>query len=155
MPPADVPHRVAALVKELRELKKQLAAEPRTGDVSADELLAEAADVGGVRVVVAEAPGADADEMRQLIDQTAQEGQPDRRALASREDGKVTLVAGISRDLQDRGLNAGKWIRGAAEVVGGRGGGKPDMAQAGGKDPEKLPEALDAARQTIALMLAR
>ncbi len=75
--------------------------------------------------------------------------------MASRADDKVTLVAGISRDLDDRGLNAGDWIKGAAEVVGGRGGGKPDMAQAGGKLPEKLPEALDAARQTIGKLLAK
>ncbi len=62
-------------------------------------------------------------------------------------------MAGISRDLQDRGLNAGEWIRAAAEVVGGRGGGKPDMAQAGGKHPEKLPEALQAAHAGIQSLL--
>ena len=67
----------------------------------------------------------------------------------------MTLVAGISRDLEADGLNAGAWIRSAAEVVGGRGGGKPDMAQAGGKHPEKLPDALEAARKSIEALLAK
>jgi alanyl-tRNA synthetase len=62
-------------------------------------------------------------------------------------------VAGISHDLQARGINAGAWIKGAAEVVGGSGGGKPDMAQAGGKHPEKLADALDAARRDIEKLL--
>ncbi len=154
VPPAEVPHRVAALVKELRELKKQSSA-TRGGDVSAEKLLAAAVDLAGVRTVVAETPGADANLMRQWIDQLRKQASPIAVCLASREDGKVTIVAGISRDLQERGLDAGKWIRGAAEVVGGRGGGKPDMAQAGGKHADKLPEALDEARKTIAMMLSR
>jgi alanyl-tRNA synthetase len=58
-------------------------------------------------------------------------------------------VAGISRDLESRGLSAGTWIRSAAEVVGGRGGGRADLAQAGGRHPEKLPEALAAAREAL------
>jgi alanyl-tRNA synthetase len=152
VPPAEVPHRVAALVKELRELKKQSSA-ARTGELSADKLLAESVERSGVRTVVAETPGADANQMRQLIDQLRKSSSPIAVLLASREDEKVTIVAGISRDLQQRGLDAGKWIRGAAEVVGGRGGGKPDMAQAGGKHPEKLPAALDEARKEIGTML--
>ena len=80
--------------------------------------------------------------MRQLIDQLRKKASPVAVLLASREDDKVTLIAGISRDLEERGLNAGDWIRSAAEVVGGSGGGRPDMAQAGGRHPEKLPEAL-------------
>jgi alanyl-tRNA synthetase len=74
--------------------------------------------------------------------------------LASAADGKVTVVAGLTRDLVDRKLSAGEWIKSAAEAVGGRGGGKPDMAQAGGKLPEKIGDALAAARATIEKMLA-
>ncbi len=153
VPPAEVPHRVAALVKELRELKKQ-AHTARSGDVSAEKLLAAAVDHGGVRTVVAETPGADAGAMRGWIDQLRKTASPIAVLLASREDEKVTIVAGISRELEARGLNAGQWIRGAAEAVGGRGGGKADMAQAGGKHPEKLPAALEAARRSIGEMLA-
>ena len=100
VPPAEVPHRVAALVKELRESEETLRRPRRAGDVSAEKLLAEAADVGGVRVVVAEVPGADAGVMRQLIDQLRKQASPIAVLLGSREAEKVTLVAGISRDLQ-------------------------------------------------------
>jgi alanyl-tRNA synthetase len=70
--------------------------------------------------------------------------------LASREgDDKVTLVAGVSRELVARQISAGAWVKQVAQVVGGGGGGKPDMAQAGGRFPDKIPSALDNARQWI------
>ncbi|HEY1785101.1 MAG TPA: DHHA1 domain-containing protein [Pirellulales bacterium] len=137
----------------MRDLKKH-SSPKGTGELSADKLLAEATDLGGVHVVVAETPGADAGMMRQLIDQLRRKASPIAVLLGSREAEKVTLVAGISRDLEERGLDAGQWIRGAAEAVGGRGGGKADMAQAGGKRPEKLPEALQIARDSVASLLA-
>jgi alanyl-tRNA synthetase len=65
----------------------------------------------------------------------------------------VTLVAGISKDLQARKLSAGEWIRPVAAAVGGGGGGRPDLAQAGGKLPAKLPDALAIAKTTIRNML--
>ena len=74
--------------------------------------------------------------------------------LAARHgDDKVTLVAGISKDLQSRKMSAGDWIRPVAAAVGGGGGGRPDLAQAGGKDPAKLPEALQIAKATIREMI--
>jgi alanyl-tRNA synthetase len=153
VPVAEVPTRVAAMAKELRDLKKQATAAPRAGGVTADQLLAGAVEMAGVKVVVAETPGGDANTMRQLIDQLRKAASPVAVLLGAGADDKVTLVAGISRDLQQRGLNAGEWIRSAAEVVGGRGGGKPDMAQAGGKHPEKLDAALEAARQSLPQLL--
>jgi alanyl-tRNA synthetase len=94
--------------------------------------------------------------MRGLIDQVRKTSSPCAVLLASSEsESKVTLVAGISRDLVDRGLSAGNWVREVAPVVGGGGGGRPDMAQAGGKQPDKLPEALEKARQTIEAKLAK
>jgi len=72
---------------------------------------------------------------------------------SKQEGGKVLLVAGLSRDLVDKGANAVKWVSEAAHEVGGGGGGRPDMAQAGGKDAEKLPQALAAAQKAIAKML--
>jgi alanyl-tRNA synthetase len=155
VPPRDVPERVASLVKELRDLKKQLASAAGAGKVSAESLLSGAARVDGVRVVVAEAPGADAGAMRQLIDQLRKSASPVAVLLGSTEGDKVTLVAGISRDLSERGLSAGQWIKSAAEVVGGSGGGKPDMAQAGGKHPEKLGDALEAARGAVEAILKK
>jgi len=155
VPVAEVPARAAALVKEVRDLKKHLSAGPRAAEFSPDKLLAEAAHVGEVTVVVAEAPGADAQGMRQIIDQLRKKASPIAVLLGSHTEDKVTLVAGISRDLVSQGLSAGEWIRSAAEVVGGRGGGHPDMAQAGGRHPEKLPEALAAAKEGFAGLVAK
>ena len=154
VPVAEAPARVAALAKEVRELKKQLsAANMQSSDVSVDSLLASAREIAGTKVVIAETPGIDAGGMRQLIDQLRRKASPIAILLGSTADDKVTLVAGISRDLEAKGMNAGKWIASAAEVVGGRGGGKPDMAQAGGKHPEKLGEALESARLRIDVLL--
>jgi alanyl-tRNA synthetase len=146
VPPSEVSSRVASMAKELRELKKQIGAAHAADGVTAESLLQRAEQAGGVRVVVAQAPGADANVMRQLIDQLRKTASPVAVLLGAAADDKVTLVAGISRDLEQRGMNAGQWIKSAAQVVGGSGGGKPDMAQAGGKHPEKLAEALAAAR---------
>ncbi len=151
VPVADVPHRLAAVVKELRDLKKAKPA--AAGGASPDELLAQAVDVGGTRVVVAEARGSDAGAMRQCIDQLRRKASPIAVLLGAVEADKVTLVAGISRELEARGLSAGAWIRDAATIVGGKGGGRPDLAQAGGKLVDKLPAALDAARKAIESLL--
>jgi alanyl-tRNA synthetase len=93
--------------------------------------------------------------MRELVDLVRRKVSPAAILLASRADDKVTLIAGLTRDLVDRGLSAGNWINSAAEIVGGRGGGKPDMAQAGGKLAEKVPAALAAAEKQIDMLLSR
>ncbi len=153
VPPGEVPQRVAALAKEMRELKKHAAAGAKSGDLSPEKLIEQAAKVAGANVIVAEAPGAEAGTMRELIDLVRRKVSPAAVMLASRDDGKVTIVAGLTRDLVEKGLSAGEWIKSAAEAVGGRGGGKPDMAQAGGKHPDQLPAALAAARGSIEKLL--
>ena len=153
VPPDEVADRVEALVKEVRQLKKQ-AAGPKGGGVSVDRLIADAVEIGGVKVIIAEVPGGPND-LRQTIDQLRRKAAPVAVLLANRqeEEKKVTLIAGLSRDLVDRGLDAVKWVKATAAVVDGGGGGRPDMAQAGGKLPEKLPEALEAARSEIEKLL--
>jgi alanyl-tRNA synthetase len=153
VPPEELPERVEALAKELRQLKKQAAAGPKGGP-GLDQLIAEAAEIGGVKVVIAEVPGGP-NELRQLIDQLRRKAAPVAVLLANRqeEEKKVTLIAGLSRDLVERGLDAVKWVRSVSGVVDGGGGGRPDMAQAGGKLPDKLPEALEAARREIEELL--
>ncbi|NBT12269.1 MAG: alanine--tRNA ligase [Planctomycetia bacterium] len=148
VPAAELPARLAAVVRELKDLKKSKGSAP-AGGLSVDELIATATDVGGTRVVVADAKGSDAAAMRQCIDQLRRKASPIAVLLGSSEADKVTLVAGISRELEERGLSAGNWIRDAATIVGGKGGGRPDLAQAGGKLVDKLPEALSAARTSI------
>jgi alanyl-tRNA synthetase len=153
VPVADVPQRLATVVKELKELKKAKPAAAAAG-VTPEALLAAAVEVGGVRVVVADMQGGDANAMRQAIDQLRRKASPVAVLLGSVEGDKVTLVAGISKELEARGLSAGNWIRDVATVVGGKGGGRPDLAQAGGKLVAKLPEALDMARQAIQTLLS-
>jgi alanyl-tRNA synthetase len=153
--PLGVAERIEAMQGEIAALEKRLTQRDEAGPLSADALLAQAVESGGVTVVVAELPGVEPGLMRQLIDQIRQKASPAAVLLATRQgDEKLTLVAGISKDLQQRGVSAGNWIRPVAEVVGGGGGGRPDLAQAGGKHPEKLPEALDTARKVIAEIVA-
>ncbi|MEX0887133.1 MAG: DHHA1 domain-containing protein, partial [Phycisphaeraceae bacterium] len=70
--------------------------------------------------------------------------------LAGVDDGKVALIAAVPEDRIKQGLKAGDWVKQVAQVVGGSGGGRPDMAQAGGKDPSKVDEALEVAREAAA-----
>jgi alanyl-tRNA synthetase len=152
VPVAEVPQRIAAMVKELKELKKAKPAQ--AAGVGPEALLAAAVEMAGTRIVVADMQGGDAGGMRQAIDLLRRKASPIAVLLGSVEGDKVTLVAGISKELEARGLSAGTWIRDVAAVVGGKGGGRPDMAQAGGKLIDKLPEALAVARQTIESLLA-
>ena len=152
VPPAELPARLTAIAKELKELKKGKPAAAGAA-ISVDELLAEATEVADTRIVVADARGGDAAVMRQLIDQLRRKASPIAVLLGSCEADKVTLVAGISRELEERGFSAGNWIKDAATIVGGKGGGRADLAQAGGKLVDKLPDALAAARKAIELML--
>ena len=152
--PFDAPTRVSAMLAEVEELKRQLANRSAAGGFSADALLASAEKINGATVVVAETPSANANLMRQLIDQIRKKISPSAVFLATTEGtDKVVLVAGVSRDLIDKGVSAGNWVRDVAPVVGGGGGGKPDLAQAGGKQPDKLPEALAKAREVVKAML--
>ena len=156
VPPLEVPERIESLLKEIRQLKKQAAAGPRSEAVTADQLISEAVEVAGAKIVIAEVPEATPPAMRSLIDQLRRKSAPVAVMLGAcqAEEGKVTLIAGLSRDLVERGLDAVVWVRTAAAKIKGGGGGRPDMAQAGGKDPKKLAEALSTAKSTIEEMLA-
>ena len=152
--PLNVPERVAAIIEEVALLRQRLTQRASAGPLTADRLLEQAVTLGSATIVIAEAPTAEANLMRQLIDQIRQKTGSSAVLLASTEgDDKVTLVAGISKDLQEKGAHAGDWIRPVAQVLGGGGGGRPDLAQAGGKDPAKLPEALSVAKAAILEML--
>jgi alanyl-tRNA synthetase len=152
VPPGQVGQRVSALLEEIKTLKKQASQRPREAGagVSADDLLAEARQIAGAAVVVLAVGGSSADELRQLID-VLRRKRPERLAvlLASTAGEKVQLVAGLSRDLVDAGLHAGNWLKEVAPIVGGGGGGRPDLAQAGGKVPDQVPAALAKAVEVI------
>jgi len=152
----DLPNRVAALAKEVKELKKQLATGVRAGGPTVDQMLSDAVTVGATKVVAAEIPGGTAESLRAIIDQLRQKSPSVAALLGARdeEEGKVVLVAGVTNDLIAKKAHAGNWVKAASTLVGGSGGGRPDMAQAGGKHPEKLLEALDAGRETMVKQLS-
>jgi alanyl-tRNA synthetase len=147
--PDEIPARLTALQNEEKSLKSQLESLANSGKMSADDLLKNSELIDGVHVVVAETPGANPNLMRQWIDQIRRKQTgPSAILLGCKAgDGKVVLVCGLSQTLVDRNLTAGDWITPVAEIVGGGGGGKPDLAQAGGKYPEKLGEALSIAKR--------
>ncbi|HAY81654.1 MAG TPA: alanine--tRNA ligase, partial [Planctomycetaceae bacterium] len=148
--PFDVAERVQAMLADAESLSEQVSQVADSGELSADTLLEKAEQVAGAAVIIAETPGANPNIMRQIIDQIRQKVSPVAVLLAAPQgDSKVIVVAGLSRDLVENGASAGKWVGEVAKVMGGGGGGKPDMAQAGGKQPEKLADALQVALQTI------
>ncbi|MEZ0267733.1 MAG: DHHA1 domain-containing protein, partial [Phycisphaerae bacterium] len=120
--------------------------------VSAD-LLARAETLAGGTVVVAEIAGAGDDALRGVIDSIRKKAASHAVMLGAAAGDKVTLITAVSDDLIAKGLKAGDWIRDAAKACGGGGGGRPQMAQAGGKDPAKLGEALEVGRATARRVL--
>lgn len=152
--PFDVPARIKAMQAEAESLQKQLATLSQSGAVSAESLLEKSETVGGAKLIVVETPGANPNLMRQWIDQIRQKaGSSAVMFLAAQGEDKVILVGGLSRDLVAKGLSAGNWVRDVAPIVGGGGGGKPDLAQAGGKEPGKIGDALVKAREVALGML--
>jgi alanyl-tRNA synthetase len=150
-----LPDRLESLVKDLRELKKKAAGQKSEG-VGVDQLLAGAVEIAGVKVIIAEVPG-EPNDLRQLLDLLRRKAVPLAVMLGNKndEEKKVTLIAGLTRDLLEKKLDAVAWVRSASSIVGGSGGGRPDMAQAGGKIPEKLGEAFAAAKEAIEKMLSK
>jgi alanyl-tRNA synthetase len=126
-----------------KQLEKQLEAMKRKGALSKlDELAAQARTIKGVKVISAELEGVDREAMRQLVDSLRQKLGSGVVVLGTVEDGKVALLAGVTKDLTSK-LHAGKIIQAIAKDVGGSGGGRPDLAEAGGKDTPGLKRALD------------
>jgi alanyl-tRNA synthetase len=150
--PEQAPQRIATLLEEIKTLKKRLAsgAALRADPVAtAAKLLAEAPTLGPGKLIVGEIPGATDEQLRSAMDSLKAKAGSYAIMLASSEPDppKVTFVSAVSDDLIAKGLRAGDWIRETAKVAGGGGGGRPQMAQAGGKDPAKLPDALAIARE--------
>jgi alanyl-tRNA synthetase len=151
----DVPQRVAALVEEVKTLRQQLSklsTQASAGFV--DELVAKAVEVAGVKVVAHQSDDWTVDQMRDQIDQLRRKASPLAVILASGAGGKVTLIAALSKELTAKGLSAVDWVKASAKAVGGGGGGRPDLAQAGGKSPEHLPQALKDAVEYLRGKLA-
>jgi alanyl-tRNA synthetase len=154
--PEDLPARLDAIQEEIKKLQQQLK-KGAAGDLqsAADKLLAGAVEVQGAQVIVGEMPSAPEEQMREQIDRLRQKAGSSVVVFGWADDGKVQLIAAVTDDLVKKGIKAGNLVGEAAKVVGGRGGGRPTMAQAGGKEPTKLPEALQLARKLASEQLAR
>ena len=108
----------------------------------AGDIFKDVKDVNGVRYIAAQVNVKDMNQLRQLADQWKQKELSDVLVLATAQDEKVSLLAAMTKDMNGKGLKAGDLIKAIAPKVGGGGGGRPDMAQGGGTQPEKITEAL-------------
>jgi alanyl-tRNA synthetase len=144
---AQVMDNVKALEKELARLKSKLASS------QGDDLVGQAVDVAGIKVLAATLDGADANALRETMDKLKDKLKSAAIVLASVSDGKVSLAAGVTID-QTGKIKAGELVNFVAQQVGGKGGGKPDMAMAGGTDASKLPQALSSVTAWVGEKLA-
>jgi alanyl-tRNA synthetase len=152
--PQEVPERITQLIDNGKALERELAAlKSRLAASQGDELLNQAIDLGAVRFLATTLPGADARALRETLDQLKQKLKSAVIVLAAVEAGKVSLAAGVTADLVGK-VKAGELVNFVAQQVGGKGGGKPDMAMAGGTDPAALPQALASVKGWVSERLA-
>ena len=130
------------LEKEIARLKQKLASS------AGGDLTAEAVDVQGIKVLAANVDGADAKSLRDTLDQCKNKLGSAVIFLSAVTDDKIALTAGVTKDLTDR-VKAGDLMREFAQRLGGKGGGRPDMAQGGGADVQALPEVLKAVPEWV------
>ena len=139
----DIDERVASLMDRARGLEKELEQlKAKLASSAGKDLASQAVDIDGVKVLAARLDGADPKSLRDTLDQLKDKLGSAVIVLATEGDGKVSLIAGVTKDLTNR-FKAGDLIREVAARVGGKGGGRPDMAQAGGSDPAGIPAALE------------
>jgi alanyl-tRNA synthetase len=145
--------RLLRLVERQKELERQLeAVERRTQAGQADSMLDRVREVGGVKVLLAQVAPADAKGLREMADRFRDKLGSGVVAIGCPLDGKANLLVAVTRDLTGR-VHAGELVAAMAAEVGGRGGGRPDLAQAGGSQPERLDAALAKAEALIAAAL--
>jgi alanyl-tRNA synthetase len=148
--PEELLERVSNLQQELKDSQKQL--EGLKGELAvakSDQLLGNAETIGEFHILVAEMPGVDAESLKTAAERLQQKLGESAVVLSSASEDKVSLVAAFSKSVNSKGLQAGKFIGGIAKICGGGGGGRPNLAQAGGRDPSKLKEALKSAREQL------
>ena len=148
--PADVVKRITALQEEVKTLSKENdKLKAKIAKVAAGDVTSEAEDVNGIKVLVKALSGVDMNGMRDLGDEAKQKLGEAVILYATENDGKVNLMATATEGAIKKGAHAGNLIKEVASLVGGGGGGRPNMAQAGGKNPAGIPDALKKAKEVI------
>jgi alanyl-tRNA synthetase len=152
--PEQAAARIEQVIEQSRALEKELSAlKAKMAAGAGDALAGQAVDVSGAKVLAATLEGADANALREAVDKLRATLKSAAVVLASVSEGKVTLIAGVTPDLTGK-VKAGELVNFVAGQIGGKGGGRPDMAQAGGTQPEHLPAALAAVTAWVAGKLA-
>jgi len=149
-PAQEVTQKIAQIVDNVKNLEKELSRlKSKLASSQGDDLATQAVDVKGVKVVAAALDGADKKALREAADKLKDKLKSAALVLAASDGSKVTLIAAVTNDLTAK-LKAGELVNFVAQQVGGKGGGRPDMAQAGGNDPSKLSAALAAVPAWVA-----
>ena len=151
--PGEVEHRLVQVLDHVRSLEKELARlKSKLANAQGGDLADNAEAVGSAKVLAASVDGADAKTLREALDRLKDRLKSAAIVLGSIEGDKVTLIAGVTSDLTQK-VMAGELVNFVAQQVGGRGGGRPDMAQAGGTEPGKLAGALKSVKDWVAQRL--
>ncbi|MFP5460408.1 MAG: alanine--tRNA ligase [Gammaproteobacteria bacterium] len=149
-PPSELTQRIEQVLDNVKSLEKELARlKSRMATSQGDDLAAQAVDVAGIKVLAASLEGADVKTLRETMDKLKDKLKTAAIVLAAVDGAKVSLIAGVTADATAK-VKAGELVNFVAQQVGGKGGGRADMAQAGGTDPSKLPQALAGVQGWVA-----
>jgi alanyl-tRNA synthetase len=147
--PDEIGARIQQVQDQVRQLERELnAMKAKAASSKGDELVGQAVDINGLKVLAATLDGADVASLRSTMDKLKDKLKSAAIVLAAVNDGKVTLIAGVTADATSR-VKAGELVNFVAQQVGGKGGGRADMAQAGGTDPSGLPRALEGVAEWV------
>ncbi len=156
--PEEIFDRVKKLIDDNKSLNKKLKAAAKTGGADflekAKQLLADSEKIADSSIVISQIEAVSVEQVRSAIDMIKKKAKSAAVVFAFADDGKVMIIAAVTDDLIKKGLKAGDIVKQIAPIVGGGGGGRSQMAQAGGKNPEKIPEALKKAKDIIKSILA-
>jgi alanyl-tRNA synthetase len=151
--PAELTQRITQVQDQVRSLEKELAQlKSKVASSQGDELADQAIEIAGVRVLAAQLEGADVKTLRETVDKLKDKLKNAAIVLASVDGGKISLIAGVTPEASKK-VKAGELVNFVAQQVGGKGGGRPDMAQAGGTEPANLPAALSGVQGWVQALL--
>jgi alanyl-tRNA synthetase len=154
--PNELVRRVESIIKSVKELEHESEAlKAKLARFEVENLLSQVKMIKNIKVLAAKASAADMDSLRAMVDLLRDKIQSGIVFLSAANNGKANLVAAVTKDLTSIGLHAGKLIKEVAPVVGGGGGGRPDMAQAGGKDASRIPEAIEKVYTVVAEQIVK